>query len=263
MIRMFNRNSNPETLVTQIGELKTNLVKSGYQKEKLEEIEYELRQGGLNNDNNIESHNENKITFPLYYFDGLKEFKQLVYQLKSDLKLIIGDVKIVFATKKGRSVGNTVIRNKNLSMTPSNINSDQKCNTNGCMQCPLVVTTSTVNVNNKTIKLPSGLNCKTSNAIYLWVCKICREENSYFGRTVQKCHKRTNGHRGCFNNGHLERSALSMHASEKHPNNISLDNFNIAIVKKVSPQNIKREEFRVIDKYRTKCLGLNRYNTHI
>ena len=100
MIRMFNKNSNPETLVTQIGELKTNLVKSGYQKEKLEEIEYELRQGGLNNDNNIESHNENKITLPLYYFDGLKEFKQLVYQLESDLKLIIGDVKIVFATKK-------------------------------------------------------------------------------------------------------------------------------------------------------------------
>ena len=142
MIRMFNINSNPETLVTQMEELKRNLVKSGYKKEKVEEIENELR--GLDNGNNMntESHSESTITFPLYYFDGLKEFKQLVYQLETDLKLIIGDTKIVFATKKGRSVGNTVIRNKNLSMTPSNNNSDQKCNTYGCMQCPLVVTTT-------------------------------------------------------------------------------------------------------------------------
>ena len=54
-----------------------------------------------------------------------------------------------------------------------------------------------------------------------------------------------------------------MHARDKHPDNINLGNFEIAIIKQVSPRNIKREEFRVIDKYRTKCLGLNRYKTLI
>ena len=49
-----------------------------------------------------------------------------------------------------------------------------------------------------------------------------------------------------------------MHAKDKHPNNMKLENFEIAIVKQTSPRSIKREEFRVIDKYRTKVLGLNK-----
>lgn len=72
---------------------------------------------------------------------------------------------------------------------------------------------------------------------------------------------RTNGHRKCFFNEEFEKSALSMHANDKHPDNMSLENFRIAIVKETSPRNIKREEFRVVDKYRTKLLGLNRYKT--
>ena len=79
----------------------------------------------------------------------------------------------------------------------------------------------------------------------------------------KKCHKRTNGHRACFNNGDIQKSALSMHAMDKHPGDITLENFEIAIVKQTSPRNLKREEFRMIDKCRTKYLGLNRYKTFI
>ena len=52
-----------------------------------------------------------------------------------------------------------------------------------------------------------------------------------------------------------------MHANDKHPNNMNLENFKVTLVKETSPRNIKREEFRVVDKYRTKLLGLNRYKT--
>ena len=46
--------------------------------------------------------------------------------------------------------------------------------------------------------VPWSLNCKTLNVIYLWKWKLCHDE-CYFGRTPQKCHVWTNGHRSCFN----------------------------------------------------------------
>ena len=53
-----------------------------------------------------------------------------------------------------------------------------------------------------------------------------------------------------------------MHARETHNTNINLENFEISIVKQISPQNIRREEFRFIEKYRTLQLGLNRYKAY-
>ena len=52
-----------------------------------------------------------------------------------------------------------------------------------------------------------------------------------------------------------------MHAKDKHPNNMGLENLRISVVKETSPRNIKREEFRMVDKYRIKFLGLNRFKT--
>ena len=91
----------------------------------------------------------------------------------------------------------------------------------------------------------------------MWTCKLCAE--AYFGRTCQACHNRTNGYRSCFNNEEKwDKSALSMHAKVSHPNDLSLNIFNVSVIKKVSPQRIRREEFKFIDKYRTASLGLNR-----
>ena len=95
----------------------------------------------------------------------------------------------------------------------------------------------------------------------MWKCSICDKQNAYFGRTTQRVHQRTNGHRNCFNNEDFQKSAWSMHAMDKHPENMDLKNYNIAIVKQATPRTIKREEFRFIDKYRTEVLGLNRYKT--
>ena len=136
---------------------------------------------------------------------------------------------------------------------------NQKCNGPGCLQCPLVNTKHKLVINNTNISIPSTLNCKTRSVIYLWKCKLCQSNECYFGRTTQKCHSRTNGHRGCFNEEKWENSALSMHAREAHDTNFTLENFQISIAKKISPQNIRREEYRFIEKYRTIQLGLNRY----
>ena len=125
----------------------------------------------------------------------------------------------------------------------------------------LVNTNKTIVVNDKTLSVPRHLSCKSRNVIYLWRCKLCNETNCYFGRTTQKCHRRTNGHRGSFNDEKWANSALSMHAKDAHQMYFSLSSFEISLVAKVSPQIIRREEFRFIDKFRTLSLGLNRYKS--
>ena len=92
--------------------------------------------------------------------------------------------------------------------------------------------------------IPRHLNCRSRNVIYMWICKLCVEKEVYFGRTIQKCQVRTSGHRSCFNGdeGKWEKSALSMHAKDMHQTQFSLENFTISVVKKVSPQQLRREE---------------------
>ena len=91
------------------------------------------------------------------------------------------------------------------------------------------------------------------------ICKLCGEKETYFGRTTQECHNRTSGHRGCFDEEKWDKSALSMHAREVHQTQFSLDIFTIAVVKKISPQRLRREEYKFVEKFKTKAMGLNRY----
>ena len=55
------------------------------------------------------------------------------------------------------------------------------------------------------------------------------------------------------------RMAASFSLFNAHQTQFSIDIFTVAVVKKVSPQRLRREEFKYIDKYQTNSLGLNRY----
>ena len=162
------------------------------------------------------------------------------------------------AIKKNPSIGNSVVKNKQLCTHQIELE-NQKCNAPNCLQCPLVNRSNKITVNNITVQRQKNLNCKSRNVIYLWQCQLCEDENSYFGRTIQKTHERANTHRRCFTEEKWEDSALSMHSKSIHDDNFDLSNFKLTIVRKLSPQNIRREEFKHIDKYRTRLWGLNRY----
>ena len=163
------------------------------------------------------------------------------------------------AVKKNPSIGNKSIRNKILSEEQTPL-PNQKCKATSCLQCPLVNMSNISIVNGLTIPSGKALNCKSRNVIYLWQCQLCTQDNSYFGRTIQKSHERTNTHRRCFTEqSKWEDSALSMHSHTIHPEQMDLRNFKITLVKKCSPQRIRREEFKVIDKYCTRTRGINRY----
>ena len=201
----------------------------------------------------------NTITFPIFYFNEINQFKKIIHDAKEDLQQAIGNTKVIMAVKKNPSIGNGVVQNKLLS-SKDQLLENQKCGSPNCLQYPLVNTNNEILVNNIPVNPSKTLNCKSRNVIYLWQCQICQEENSYFGRTIQKIHDRTNTHRRCFNNEtKWEDSALSMHSHTTHLDQFNLSNFKITLVKKCSPQRIRREEFKYIDKYRTRTRGINRY----
>ena len=168
--------------------------------------------------------------FPVHFFDGVVDFKNVVRSLHNEFQQLIGDTRILFALKKSSSIGNTVVQNKHLSFPLatlqwswlSSVPTDQRRNI--------------VEINGNTLRIPRHLNCKSKNIIYMWICKLCGAKETYFGRTIQESHDRSSGHRGCFNGEKWEKSALSMHAREVHQTNFSLDIFKIAVVKKVSPK---------------------------
>ena len=255
MIRTIERNSTTSTEKIEMEKMMADFVRSGYDQEELKLIERRAREQ-LNTEKIPDD--RDVLTFPIFYFQDINTFRKIIKEAEPDLTTIIGDTKVIFAVKKNPSIGNTVVKNKLLSFEEKQLE-NQKCGGPGCMQCPLVNTNATETVNNKRVKLSRSLNCKARNVIYLWQCRLCNDEDSYFGRTVQKTHERTNHHRSCFNEEKWEESALSMHSKTVHAERFSLANFKISLIKKVSPQRIRREEFKYIDKYRTRTRGINRY----
>ena len=151
------------------------------------------------------------LVFPVHFFNELSDFKAVVHSLSDVFLSLIGETRIMLALKKGSSIGNNIVRNKQLSLPNSNIDS-QRCYGRGCMQCPQVLDKDDLMINGKRLRIPQNLNCKSKHIIYLWVCKLCNEKEVYFGRTTQESHDRSSGHRGCFTSDKWEKSALSMHA---------------------------------------------------
>ena len=50
-----------------------------------------------------------------------------------------------------------------------------------------------------------------------------------------------------------------MHAYDTHGGDLTLEDFSVAVLKKVPPRRLNREEFILIDKFDTLTKGLNRY----
>ena len=113
----------------------------------------------------------------------------------------------------------------------------------------------------KTVKLDFRTDCSTDCAIYLYVCNICVDNDSfYMGQTTNSCQTRAGGHRACFNSRTYDKSALSLHIYEDHPLHIGkkLSNYKMGVIKTVSATNLDRAEDYYVEKYNAN-LSLNRY----
>ena len=255
MISTLERNSEEGWKEKEMAKMIEDFQKSGYNNDELVQI----KNKAIERFNNPAPRDEYEtITFSVHYFNELKDFRKILNDSEEDIQTLIGDTKIVVAIKKNQTIGNMMIRNKQLCTKEIELE-NQKCNAQNCQQCPLVNTSNNITINNMRVRKQRNLNCKSRNILYLWQCLLCEHEDSYIGRTIQKSHERTNTHRGCFTDEKWESSALSMHSKSVHANDFDLRHFRITLLRKVSPQRIRREEFKLIDKYRTRTLGINRY----
>ena len=76
---------------------------------------------------------------------------------------LIGSTKIVMAVKKCQSIGNSIIRNKSISLEPIQ-QENQKCNAPNCQQCPLVNSSNSTSVNRIPVRASKKLNFKSETS---------------------------------------------------------------------------------------------------
>ena len=272
MLRIVSRNSTDEHCVSDMSELKEDLIRCGHKDSVLEELEPLAVQRAIEKEsNNFSKISTNKSTSTLVYttkyFKEVQTLKDLVKNMESDIRHLCGEVRIIFALKKNFSIANRVVKNRMLSEIPSTSSDNppcsQSCKGKNCKLCPLLYKLDEdIVINDRKLVLNSKLTCKNRDCIYVATCKLCDSSNSYFGQTVTAANTRFNGHRSHFkldSNKSYEGSALSQHCFDFHTEDeMNLENFNIGIVKVCNAENLDREEDRFINKFRTNIWGLNR-----
>ena len=113
----------------------------------------------------------------------------------------------------------------------------------------------------RTVKLDFRLDCTTECVTYLYVCRLCKENDSFYvGQTANSCQTRANGHRGKFNPKTYTKSALSLHIYRDHPQHTGekLKNFSLGVIKSTSAADLDRTEDYYVE-YLHANLSLNRY----
>ena len=258
MIRVINRNTKEETCLEDLKVLKTDLVKNGYKAELLETTQTKAFER-VNSPTTKVPMNNNTIIFTVDYFEDLSVFKEVVRNIEQDIKAVFGNITVKIATRKCSSIGNVLVKNKTVCIPNESNSGNQKCGDKRCKICHLMLTTDSVIINGSELPIPKNLNCKTKGCIYLCICRKCMRNDAYFGQTIQKQHNRMSGHRDKFNIFKYKKSALSMHAYDTHDGELTLEDFSIAVMKKVPPRRLNREEYMLIDKFDTQTKGLNRY----
>ena len=200
----------------------------------------------------------------------VKELKNLMRDCNHDINRLLGvDTRIIVAERKNSSIASAVFAKSSFSKKVDKLRENQKCNGgHGCKSCELMkfkARSITLWKNNKamekTLKLDFRCDCTTEHVIYIYVCNLCEENDSfYIGQSVNSCRDRANGHRGGFNEKNFKKSALSYHVYKDHPLHVDkkLTNYSLGVVKSTAPRNLDRLEDYFVEHLDAK-LSLNRY----
>lgn len=111
------------------------------------------------------------------------------------------------------------------------------------------------------VKLDFRCDCSTECVIYIYVCNICKDNQSFYvGQSVNSCKARATGHRSCFTEKSYKKSALSHHIYNDHPEHVDkkLLNYSLGVIKSTSGGNLDRAEDFYVESLRAD-LSLNRY----
>ena len=110
MMRTIERNSREDTKKAEMKKMIDDFVRSGYNLQDLKRIEQKAITQFNRERTTIEENNT--ITFPIFYFNEINQFKKIIHDAKEDLQQAIGNTKVIMAVKKNPSIGNGVVQNK-------------------------------------------------------------------------------------------------------------------------------------------------------
>ena len=121
-------------------------------------------------------------------------------------------------------------------------------------------------VNGVELKPSKTLTCKSNNVIYVALCSLCEGKSinsAYVGQTQQGFHQIANGHRSCFvaddpDPETIEKSALTLHAKDKHSDNFSMSIFDFVLLDSVQGSELNKGEARATNELKTNVMDLNR-----
>ena len=154
----------------------------------------------------------------------VKKIKALLKECQTDMARLLGKTKIIVAERRNGNIASTVFAKSSFSRNEDEIKENQKCNGKGCKSCQLMNLNKefTVWKNNgsykKKVKLDFRCNCTTECIIYIYVCNLCKENESFYvGQSINSCQTRATGHRACFTEKLYKKSALSYHIFRDHP----------------------------------------------
>ena len=260
-LRVISRHSEISTRDESMRELTRGFMEAGHKENELDtQRNKALNSSIASEDPNTTNIQPDTLVFAFKFFKEHNQIRKLFKEIQPDINSIIGDTRIIFVLRKGPSIGNLLTHNRQVCTSVDKVNApkDQRCLMARCMTCGLMNRNETASTNGTSVKLAQNVNCKTENVIYFAQCKKCNKENSYVGKTTQELHQRVKGHRSKFTKDAFQKSALSMHSFEEHSLEHSIDSFEFSILKRTPALNLHREEFRYIEKLRTKTFGLNR-----
>ena len=266
--------SEPDEKIRCINYIAEKLKNSGFYNEEIENAKQKAL--ALNRDEILfgekkqtGSATDKQLTF-LMNRNGFmcKEIKKVLKQCTPDIeRLLGGKTRIIIAERKNSSIASTVFGKSSFSRLDIQPKDTQECNGSGCKSCDVMDLPNSVTLwkNNpaykRTVKLDFRCNCSTECVTYLYVCKLCEQNDSFYvGQTANSCQMRANGHRGKFNAKTYTKSALSLHIYKDHPEytDRKLNNFSMGVIKSSRAADLDRVEDFYVEHLHAK-LSLNRY----
>ena len=178
-----------------------------------------------------EKGNQKILTFVTTYNQHYKGLKSIIKEVSDDLTSIVGDKRVVLATKRAPNSRDLLFKQYDFASPQKMELESQKCDSGfGCKTCHLMSNQTTFTLENHVVKPSRFGNCKSKNCIYLAICKKCSD--FYLGQTQTEFRVRVNGHRSKFTEEQYMKSSLAQHVWFDHHDLFSgkVDNFSFAII---------------------------------
>ena len=163
--------------------------------------------------------NEKTLTYMINRNEFMvTKIKEVIAECQPDIDRLLGKTKVLVAERRNCNVASTVFAKSSFSRAADQSKVNQRCNESRCKTCEMMNLKKALTVRNnsvadkKTVKLDFKCDCTTDCVIYIYVCKICPNNDSFYvGQSVNSCRVRANGHRACFTKNLHKKSALLYH----------------------------------------------------